>query len=548
MDRELIGAEAVAVSGERISAIGGNDEILALSGPQTLILDLDGRTVIPGLIDGHAHMDREGLKSVFPSLAGATRIDDILGLIATEVSARKPGEWVVTMPIGEPPDYWDVPNNLKEKRFPTRWELDEAAPENPVYIRPIWGFWRHVMPIISVANSLALAGAGVGRDTVPPSRQIEFQKDPKSGDVNGIIIERTPAPIAELTYFSKMPRFTRDQRVGAIKQSMRIYAETGTTGVFEGHGAAQELIQAYQEVHRAGEMTVRTHLVGSPAWSRFAPGQTPALLRSWAGGLGGRGLGDDWLRLAGLFADFGIAAEDRMRAGTAPYTGWAGFNYDSGVPRESMLDYLIEVARNDIRLTTIGLGLLDMFRQVNEVIPLNGKRWVIAHPARISPAEIELIARLGIVLTVHPNQHIYTMTEVEVAAGDENDILPLKSLIEAGVHVALATDNVPTSMFNPLWLSVARRNRYRPEPLAPKQAISRCSALKAASIEGAYLSFEEQTRGSIELGKLADMTVLSLDPLSCPEDSLRLITSELTLVGGKITHQSGSIRPPRGSD
>ena len=128
-------AEAVAVSGERISAVGGAAEIETLIGPATRRIDAGGRAVTPGLIDGHAHLDREGLKPVFPSLAGCRSIDDVLARIQALAADSEPGEWIVTMPIGEPPYYWDVPNNLAEGRFPTRRELDGAAPDNPVYIR-----------------------------------------------------------------------------------------------------------------------------------------------------------------------------------------------------------------------------------------------------------------------------------------------------------------------------------------------------------------------------------------------------------------------------
>ncbi|MAF50297.1 MAG: hypothetical protein CMM10_18740 [Rhodospirillaceae bacterium] len=538
MDPALAVAEAVAIVGERITAVGGNDEIRAHSGPDTQVIDLDGRTAIPGLIDGHAHMDREGLKSVFPSLAGATSIDEVLERIESLVAERQPGDWVVTMPLGESPDYWDVPNNLTEKRFPTRWELDQVSPENPVYIRPIWGYWRHTRPIVSVANSLALECAGVGRNTAPVSKQIEFQKDPNSGDVNGIILEHTSTSIAELCHFSMIPRFTHGQRAAGIRESMRIYSATGTTGVFEGHGAAAELIRAYQEVHHAGEMIVRTRLVGSPAWSRFEAEQTAPILASWAAWLGGQGQGDDWLRVEGLHGGFGIEADDRLRAGAAPYTGWAGFNHDSGVPRERIKDYLIEVARNGIRFTTIGLDLLDILSQVNDVVPISDKRWVIAHPRRIKPAEIDLIAKLGLVVTVHTSHLIYNITAEEIAAGDENEIVPIKSLIDAGVHVALSTDNMPTSMFNPLWQSVARPNRYTGNTISPEQRISREAALKSSTVEGAYLTYEENIRGSIEVGKLADIAVLSMGPLSCPEGRLREITADLTIAGGKIVHQS----------
>ena len=149
-------AEAVASKGEYIMAVGGTAEISNLAGPNTRTIDAAGRTVIPGLMDGHAHMDREGLKDVFPSLEGCRSVDDILNRISTIAGNTKSGEWIVTMPVGDPPYYWNVPGCLAENRFPTRQELDDAAPNNPVYIRPIWGYWRHQLPLESVANTEAL--------------------------------------------------------------------------------------------------------------------------------------------------------------------------------------------------------------------------------------------------------------------------------------------------------------------------------------------------------------------------------------------------------
>ena len=268
-------AEAVAVRGEHIVAVGGAAEIEALAEPGTRLIDAGGRAVMPGLIDGHAHLDREGLKPVFPSLAGCRSIGDVLGRIEALVAAAEPGEWIVTMPIGDPPYYWDVPKNLAEARFPTRWELDRVAPDNPVYIRPIWGFWRHILPLTSVANSMALRLAGIGRDTVDPSETIKIGRDTETGEPNGIIDEHTFMPVVELSHFQMAPRFTAADRIAGIKAAMRIYNSTGTTSTFEEHGAAQELIQAYQAVHSAGAATVRTNLVFSPSCAR-GPRPIPA--------------------------------------------------------------------------------------------------------------------------------------------------------------------------------------------------------------------------------------------------------------------------------
>src|SRR4029077_8400556 len=149
-------AQAVAIAGDRILAVGADDAMAPHAGPATQVIDLKGKTVVPGLIDGHAHMDREALRGIFPSLGRVRSIADIQDRIAELARARQPGEWIVNIPIGGPPYYFDVPEILAEKRWPTRQELDAAAPNNPVYIRAIWGFWRGIFPLVSCANTEAL--------------------------------------------------------------------------------------------------------------------------------------------------------------------------------------------------------------------------------------------------------------------------------------------------------------------------------------------------------------------------------------------------------
>ncbi len=533
-------AEAVAVSGERISAVGGAAEIETLTGPATRRIDAGGRAVTPGLIDGHAHLDREGLKPVFPSLAGCRSIDDVLARIRALAAEAEPGEWIVTMPIGEPPYYWDVPNNLAEGRFPTRRELDGAAPDNPVYIRPIWGFWRHILPLTSIANSAALDAAGIGRDTPDPSASIEIERDPGTGEPNGIIHEHTYMPVIELSHFSRAPRFTHADRVAGIEAAMRIYNRTGTTSVFEEHGAAQELIQAWQAVHAAGRATVRAKLVFSPSWGPERDIDYTHALRSWSGWLGGRGLGDDWLAVGGLYTEFGFDADALLRARASPYTGWSGFNYDCGVPRGKMVDFLTEAARNSIRICALWPQFLPLFAEVDKRVPIAEKRWVLGHINTLGPDEIRRVADLGLVLTTHTNRYIHKQSHItrdEIGADRENDIVPIRSLLETGVHVALATDNVPTSLFYPVWQSVARKSLHTGERIAPDQALTREDALRCATIEGAWLTFEEDRKGSLEEGKLADMAILSDDPLTCPEDAIKDIVAETVIVGGAVVYE-----------
>ena len=535
-------AEAVAVRDDKIIAVGGAADIAALGVDHTRIIDAGGRAVIPGLIDAHAHMDREGLKPVFPTLAGCESIDDVLQRVEALVSAAEPGEWIVTMPIGEPPYYFDVPDNLREKRFPTRWELDRVAPDNPVYIRPIWGYWRHVQPLDSIANSRALEIAGITRDTVPPSETVVFEKDPGSGEPNGIIHEWTYMPIAELSYFAAAPRFTHDDRVAGLKRAMGIYNATGTTSVFEEHGCAQELIHAYQAVNAEGAATVRANLTFSAAWGAGDDVDYAGTLASWTGWLGGRGLGDRWLRVAGMFTQFGVSIDSLMQARSAPYTGWGGFYYDNGVPRERMKEFLIEAARNDIRITTITADYFELFEEVDKVVPIGDKRWVVGHLDTITEDQARRLADLGVAMSTHTNRYIYKhghLMRDELGPEREDDIVPMKRLRDAGVHVSLATDNVPTTLFYPIWHIVSRRNLYVEDRIAPRQALSREDALRCATNEGAWLSFEEDVKGSIETGKLADLVVLSDDPLTCPEDDIKDIVAETTVVGGRVVYQRG---------
>ena len=532
-------AEAVASKGEYIMAVGGTAEVSNLAGPNTRTIDAAGRTVIPGLMDGHAHMDREGLKDVFPSLEGCRSVDDILNRISTIAGNMKSGEWIVTMPVGDPPYYWNVPGCLAENRFPTRQELDDAAPNNPVYIRPIWGYWRHQLPLESVANTEALELAGISKDIEPATSTIEFEKD-ATGELTGLIREQHFMPVAELGYFQMAPRFTHSDRITGLKKAMGIYNSTATTSILEEHGAAQELISAYQAVNAAGDATVRAHLIYSPAWGGAQEIDYATIMQNWTAWLGQYGLGDSWLRVGGMFTDTGMDADAIFRATAAPYTGWSGFNYDNGVPQNRIVEFMIEAARNGIRLAVIGPRFLEMFDEVNRAIDITDKRWIIGHLDTLNADQIQKASDLGVVMTTHTNRYIYKHGHIlrdELGPERLNDIAPVRRLLDAGVNIALATDNVPTTLFYPIWHVVSRWNMVSNDRIAPEQAISREEALRCGTMGGAYLTFEEDRKGSLEEGKLADMAVLSTDPLTCTEEEIKDIVADITIVGGKVVYE-----------
>jgi len=531
-------AEAIAILGDRIVAVGSRHDVARYIGAQTRVMDLAGKAVMPGLIDGHAHMDREGLKTVFPSLGKVRSIADIQARIAEIARTRQPGEWIVTMPIGDPPYYFDVPGILSEGRWPNRQELDEAAPNNPVFIRSIWGFWRHSLPLVSCANSLALRRAGITRDTIPPIATLQIEKD-AHGDPTGVFYEQELQPVAELIWFRDAAKFSQTDRMSTLPAAANAYHAFGTTSIFEEHGAASELLRTYKNVHRNAMLRMRTSLVFSPDWRAVGATSFSRYLDGWGGLLSEPGFGDAWLKTGGMFVDIGRDVANDARASASPYTGWAGFNYDTGLCRAEAKEVLMACARNDIRAVGIWPNILDLYEEVDREIPLNGRRWVLGHISTLTPRDVERIARMGIVITTHTNRYILKeghLLQKKLPAERHREIVPLRDLLDAGVKVALATDNVPVSMFWPIWQCTSRMNRYTNERVVPEQALTREEALRCATWNGAYLTFEEDEKGSLEIGKLADLTVLDANPLSIDENAIPDIASDMTMIGGKIVH------------
>jgi hypothetical protein len=531
--------DALAIAGTRISAVGRSSAIAQLATLETEVIDLAGKTVVPGLIDGHAHMDREGLKSTLPSLSGCRSIEDIVDRIASIARSKKPGEWIVTMPVGEPPSYEDVLANIAENRFPNRWDLDRAAPDNPVYIRSIWGYWRSSLPLVSIANSAALDLAGIDAATVPPTSSIEICRDEATGLPNGIFIETNKMPVVELSLMRQAPHFTLGERVSALATSMQAYNGAGTTSVFEGHGVASQVLEAYKQVRAMGRQTVRASMIFSPAWGSTSPDDCRALLQSWGHWLAGRGLGDHWLGMAGLYGEIDNSVERSLRSAAFPQTGWAGFHYNSSLPRDALKTVLVEAARNGIRAVGILPDMLDLFAEVDDLAPISDQRWVLGHIVSLTPDQVKQVADLGLAVTTHMTAYLYKRgSELVEKLGQDRagEIVPLRSLRDAKVPISFGSDNVPLSLFHSIAHAVNRRDRTG-ALIAPEQALTREEALECATLGGASLTFEEADKGSIAKGKLADLAVLSADPLTCAPDFLGQIEADLTIVDGRIVYQ-----------
>ena len=527
-------ARALAVANGRIVAVGGRRQMRRWRDRGTRIVPLRGATVIPGLVDAHAHMDREGLKSVCPSLARCRSIADIQDVIR-RLAARTPkGQWIVTMPVGSPPFYHDAPHGLAERRWPTRADLDTAAPNHPVYVRGIWGYWNKP-PVYSIANSAALAAAGVSRDTVPP-KGVEIQRD-AAGEPTGVFVEHNVIQVLEFTLLREVPRFTHEQRLAALSESQRIYASRGVTAVYEGHGIAPEVLAVYRESHARGDLKMRATLAVSPTWDSDDAEHALPVVAAWAGG---RGLGDDRLRVGGICLHFGGDAEvARILHASQPYTGWAGFVESSNTAAAYARQARI-AARLGLRVNTLVTRclpeVLDIWEDIARTVPLAPMRWVLVHLNEASAEQLARIRKLGAAATTNPISYLWRSGAAEAnKLGDAGPpLLPHRSLSRARIPFGIATDNKPANPWLAFQAVVERRDMSSGAMLGARERLTRAQALAALTIGGAQVTLTERERGRLAPGYVADLAVLEHDPLSAPMPALVEQTARLTMVGGDV--------------
>ncbi len=529
-------ARAVAVRAGRIAAVGDDAEALAGAGRRTRRLDLDGATVVPGLFDAHPHIDREGLKARggLP-LEGLGSVAEICETIRAAASRSPPGAWIVAMPMEGAsqhgmPRYVNAPGDLAEGRFPDRRDLDRAAPDNPVLIRSPWGWWG-APPFPCVANSAALARAGIDRDT-PAPHGCEIVRD-RAGEPTGVMLETNRAPILEYTLLRCAPRFTVEDRVAAACAAPHLYNRFGTTSGYEGHGLTPALIDAWRRADAAGALTVRlTTTLSVPSAAKTGAGLT-AYLERWADRIKTPGAAEGRLAVEGICLDFGDPALARIIAGGYPYEQWAGHFYQS-LDHDRFVEIATFAARRDIRVACICQdveGVLRGFEAVDRVVPLRGRRWVMMHLTRATDAQLARIAALGAVVTMTPNFMYHATTRLGLAALGAAGT-PIRRVLDAGIPLALSSDNIPVSMFWAMWSALTRYAGDLDRRLGAS-GLDRSEALRLIAGSGHYLTWDEERRGAIRPGMDADLAVLDRDPLLCPEDEIREIAARRTFLGGR---------------
>jgi predicted amidohydrolase YtcJ len=508
----------------------------AWRGPRARVIDLRGATVIPGLVDAHAHMDREGLKLIYPSLAGCRSIADIQRVVRQEAAARPRGEWIVTMPVGRPPFYLDPPAELAEGRWPTRADLDAAAPDHPVYVRGIWGYWNKP-PVYSVANTAALRAAGITRDTEPP-RGVAILKD-AAGEPTGVFVEDNLVQVLEFTLMRAAPRFTHANRLRALAESQRRYAARGVTAVYEGHGVAPEVLAVYREAHERGQLRLRAWLAVSPTWDAAEAREAIPAVAAWAGG---RGLGDDRLRVGGICLHAGGDAEvARILHESQPYTGWAGFVESANEPPAYRAQCELAAAHG-LRVNTIVTRflppVLEAWEAVAATAPIAGQRWVLVHLHVATAADLARIRRLGVGATTNPISYLWRSGAAEAArVASPETMIPHRSLARLRIPFGIATDNKPANPWFAFRAAVERRDMTTGGDLGASERLTRVQALRALTAGGAWLAFAERERGVLAPGQAADLAAFVQDPLTMPLDEIEALRCRLTMVGGVVVHE-----------
>ncbi|VCU68642.1 N-substituted formamide deformylase precursor [Pigmentiphaga humi] len=534
-------AQALAIGNGRVLATGSREAMLALRGPGTEVRDFPGCAIIPGFNDAHAHMDSIGTRLIRPTLEGAHGIPEILARIRSLAQRTPPGQWIVTMPAGQPPYYFDAPSTLREGRLPNRYELDSVAPDHPVYIPSPSGYWGQP-PCHAAMNSLGLALNGVGRGTVPATPATIIEKD-ADGEPLGLFTELGFVNTLEPDLLPAVPRFSYEQRREGIVRAMDLYHRAGITSIYEGHGSAPEVIAAYRDMWERGELTMRTAMTVSPRWRSLE--EAAAAMRDWAPLLRGRGVGDAVFRVSGVFlAHGGDPCVQAIQRRELDYMGWSGYVQQANSTEE--FETLCMLAgQYDLRVHTVVSDKLSQIVPVMERLagrfPIGERRWVLEHISRSTPDELAALRRLGVGTTLIPGQYLWKhgrpFLSIDPQAMDY--VSPARQLFELGVPVAAGTDSVPYDPLFCMWAMATRRERTTGRVMGPGGIASNEVALRLVTRGGAWLTFEEGEKGQLVAGHHADLAVLSGDPLATPAEALRDLRCLATMVGGRWVYAEG---------
>lgn len=537
LDADVDDAEAVAVRNGRIAAVGTTEEALDAVSSSATVIDLDGRTALPGLIDTHLHVPLAGRRMTQVNCRAPPNesIADVQERIATRAEETPDGEWVICTGynLGL---VWEA-----EGRHIDRWDIDEVAPDNPVQITSVGGHTG------SIYNSAALAEAGIDADTPDPEPPAVIERD-DDGRPSGLVSESAELPLLEAT-----PDETRAERKEAIRRALDQLLAWGVTTAHDAKTTPEDL-RIYQELERDGELPVRlgTMIQGDAGEGGELGGEGEDVLEALATAGVQTGFGSGRLSVTGVKYFMDGAFTGRTAAMYDPYEG-------SEVPEDSPQydgllhirpDYFAErVARAHeagLRVCVHGQGdrgidhILDAYEAVLD--PDEDHRFRIEHAGLTGPDQLDRIADLGVCVSSSINFLGADVSRNWVYWGESrmNWTYALASLLNRDIPTG-ANGDWPVATGDPrLALKTAvTRETTTGEVVGPSQRIDIEQALELYGPQAAYLGFEEEEKGTLTPGKLGDITVFSDDPRAVEPSSLTDLEVEYTVVGGEVVYEQG---------
>lgn len=538
VDEQFSIAEAVAVRGGRFVAVGLDTDVLPLAGPETETTDLQGRTVLPGLIDTHTHPLGAAMYEFDHAVPDMQTIDDVLAYFRKRATVVPEGEWIRLQQV--------FITRLREQRYPTRAELDEAAPGHALYFR--------TGPDASL-NSLALELSGIDRDFRVPQGQLGRIERDADGEPTGII--RSGAHLIGFRESQRRPTRTDQRR--RVKALFSAYNQVGLTSIAD-RNASSEAVALYEDLLGSDELSVRvfvSHAVNAQHPLEDIEAAISKLARHprhqyhpmlWIRGIkffmdGGMLTGSAYMR-----EPWGVS---EVYSITDP--GYRGLRF---VPPGKSYAITRVALAHGLQPTAHAVGdgavhaLIAAYEEVNDEFRVRKMRPCITHSNFMSDEAIERMAELGIVADLQPAWLERDGATLLKQFGPERlrYFQPYRSLQQAGVTVGGGSDHMqkigsmrsinPYNPFFGMWITLQRRPRWTDEILGGEERITREEAIRLYTTNNAYITFTEDEKGSIEVRKLADMVVLDRDILECPADEVKDVQVQRTYLGGRLVYQS----------
>lgn len=511
MDPSNPRAQAVAIAGGRFFAVGSNDEVANFAGVKRI--DLGGATVTPGFIDAHLHTASSGLEHLKNVNCDLRSIAAIQAALRERAAKTPPGQWIIGFMYDD--------TKTSEGRPLTKADLDAASMDHPIIVNHRGGHTSYV-------NSKAMAAADVNEKTPDPEGG-KFERGP-DGKLTGRIEEKATAAFRSKT----RQVATRADRRAGVKLITKMIVKSGITSVNDPQGSPEDL-EAYQDARDAGELSVRVyHFLAV----NYIPRMMAAGIKT--------GLGDEWVRVGAvkMVADGSIS--ERTAWVSEPYVGRPNDHGIQTATEEQLYHDSKAPYAAGWQIATHGNGdlaidmVLRVYARLQRETPRADPRFRIEHCTVINPDLVRRIKAQGVIPAPF-SSYVYYHGEKMKNYGAErlNSMFALRSFLDAGIRATMSSD-YPPGPFEPMMFlqSAVTRTDVKGNLWGPKQRITIEEALRVATIHGAYACFEEKQKGSIEAGKLADLTVLGRDPMKENPSTLVTIPIQRTMVGGNWLYES----------